>query len=82
MSEQAEVDDKNQQSMKSLTKNFETKSEEAKKHYEDKKLEKTTAKEKQRKTLEQIKGKIFKDEANKIREYLDDLSGGQTKIQA
>jgi hypothetical protein len=39
MSEQAEVDDKNQQSMKSLTKNFETKSEEAKKHYEDKKNE-------------------------------------------
>jgi len=82
MSEQAEVDDKNQQSMKSLTKNFETKSEEAKNYYEDKKNEKTAAKEKQRKTLDQLKGKIFKDEANKIREYLDDLSGGQTKIQA
>jgi len=82
MSEQAEVDDKNQQSMKSLTKNFETKSEEAKKRYEDKKNEKTALKETGRKKLESNKGKIFKDEANKIREYLDDLSGGQTKIQA
>jgi len=52
MSEQAEVDDKNQQSMKSLTKNFETKSEEAKKHYEDKKNEKNCC---QRKATQDIR---------------------------
>jgi type VI protein secretion system component VasK len=62
--------------MKALTKSFETKSEEAKKHFEDQKFEKTTAKEKQRKALDQNKGKIFKAETLKIKDYLDSLDDG------
>eukprot|EP00801_Mesodinium_rubrum_P005496 Mrub_05500.p1 GENE.Mrub_05500~~Mrub_05500.p1 ORF type:complete len:359 (+),score=94.10 Mrub_05500:88-1077(+) len=74
--ELSEVDDKNYQSMKVLTKNFETKSEESKKLFEDQKFQKTTEKEKYRKALEQNKGKIFKAETIKIKEYLDSLDDG------
>lgn len=62
--------------MKALNKSFFTKSEESKKHFEDQKLEKTSQKEKHRKTLEQNKGKIFKAETIKIKEYLDSLDDG------
>jgi len=51
-----------------LNKNFETKCEEAKKHFEDEKNAKTSQKEKTRKTLETNKGKIFKIETNSIKE--------------